>query len=196
MTHGLLVATASLWLSCSPQSSEYAHAVELADRGRTREALQLFEGLTWTDRGVCHWIGYCLMHEGDPVRALTAFQPDGPLEYVADCYQALGMHGEDIAVRSRLLDDDPASLYNLAAAYRDMLDDAPPVERHAFGWDRRPAALRARRVVESLMREAASRMAPGDEGLPIVLTVLAEECELRGDQDQARRLRLQAEDGS
>jgi len=91
--------------------------------------------------------------------ALTCAQDGNDPEELADTYAALGMHDAELDVRFRLLDDDPATLFSLAAALRDRGDDA-----------------------RSLFSEIVVRCLPPDDGglpdddlIPLALRVLAED---------------------
>lgn len=173
----------------APPAMIYDHAVALADAGHCAEALPLFEEL-----GDERWQGYCLLELGRAEEALACLAGTrGAEPYLADCYQALGMHEEEVALRSWILSEgeDPDGLFNLAAAWRDERDWLR--RRHYYS----PVHLciyREEPDVESLFLEVLSHTPPWDESYPIVLGVLAEECEARGDGDQADRLLLEADD--
>lgn len=91
---------------------------------------------------------------GRNAEALTCAFDGDDLEELADTYASLGMSDAELDVRFRILSDDPATLFNVAAALRDRGEDTR--------W---------------LFAEVVAETPTWDALFPLALRVLAEDCD-------------------
>lgn len=160
--------------ACSPQpnwSERNAAAAELVDEGRWDEAEDAF-GWLYAEgyRPAALGLGICLRERGALEESLWCLQELGPSEDLGFALYALERDHEAAGVFGRILDADPLSTWNLAAALRGTGAN-----------------------VESLFWDVASRIGPHD-GLQVpVLMALADGLDARGESEHAGAVFAHAE---